>query len=77
MAGILKAGLAAGVNPIVAPYVKAAVFRAAAEAGRQCERCFFVHTGILAARGKHRLGAVKAFIVIIQCSLSNIHSYLL
>ena len=37
MAGILKVGLAAGVNPIVAPYVKAAVFRAAAEAGRTVE----------------------------------------
>ena len=37
MAGILKVGLAAGVNPIVAPFVKAAIFRAAAEAGRTVE----------------------------------------
>lgn len=37
MAQILKVGLVAGLNPIVAPYVKAAVFRAAAEAGRIVE----------------------------------------
>ena len=37
MANILKVGLAAGVNPVVAPFVKAALFRAAAEAGRTIE----------------------------------------
>ena len=37
MANILKVGLAAGINPVVAPFVKAALFRAAAEAGRTIE----------------------------------------
>lgn len=37
MAQILKVGLVAGLNPIVAPFVKAAIFRAAAEAKRTVE----------------------------------------
>ncbi len=37
MAQILKVGLAAGLNPFVAPFVKAALFRAAAEAHRTIE----------------------------------------
>ena len=37
MAQILKVGLVAGLNPIVAPFVKAAIFRAAAEANRTVE----------------------------------------
>ena len=37
MTKILKIGLVAGVNPVVAPYVKAAIFRAAAESGRTVE----------------------------------------
>ena len=37
MAQILKVGLVAGLNPIVAPFVKAAIFRAAAEAHRTVE----------------------------------------
>lgn len=37
MTKILKIGLVAGVNPIVAPFVKAAIFRAAAESARTVE----------------------------------------
>lgn len=37
MTKILKIGLVAGVNPVVAPFVKAAIFRAAAESGRTVE----------------------------------------
>ena len=37
MTKILKIGLVAGVNPIVAPFIKAAIFRAAAESARTVE----------------------------------------
>ena len=37
MTKILKIGLVAGINPVVAPFVKAAIFRAAAESARTVE----------------------------------------